>query len=81
MTTLPSAMMNTILRSHLAFLYGRRHGTRTQARLHSVLADFVSRNPDLAGAASGDRLTEATVILITYGDQISEHRQGTAARR
>jgi len=71
MTTLPSAMMADIA-SDLVSLYGPETGTRTQARLRRVLDDFVSRNPDLAGDASGDRLTEKDSILITYGDQVSE---------
>jgi glycosidase len=62
------------IRDHLAFLYGQETGALYLEKLRQTLGRFLRRNPDLprTGLALSERLTEADVILITYGDQVRE---------
>jgi glycosidase len=62
------------IRDHLTFLYGQEKGTLCFEKLYRILSRFLQRNLDLprADVAPGERLTEADVILIVYGDQVTE---------
>jgi len=59
---------------HLTFLYGQQEAECLWPWLEARLADFRERYPHLREKAVPlpDRLSERDVILITYGDQISE---------
>jgi len=60
---------------HLAFLYGAERAPALLERLRSILIRFRQRNPHLVARerlAPHERLTERDVILITYGDQVTE---------
>ncbi|MEA3342321.1 MAG: sugar phosphorylase, partial [Chloroflexota bacterium] len=57
---------------HLTFLYGPEQAGVALERLLAILDDFRQRNPRLQEQATGERLTEQDVILITYGDQVAE---------
>ncbi len=54
---------------HLARLYGPERTPALLARIENMAADFRRRAPSIAGS---ERWSERDVILITYGDQISE---------
>ena len=58
---------------HLTFLYGAERAPVLLERLQTILTQFQQRNPQLYTA--GERLTEQDVILITYGDQVTERGQ------
>ena len=60
--------------AHLRFLYGEEVAVRVGAKLRARLTAFETRNSQLCQdvPAPAERLTERDVILITYGDQISE---------
>lgn len=62
------------IRDHLTQLYGQERGERCFQQLHRTLTRFAQENPHLPAstAACADRLCESDVILITYGDQITE---------
>jgi glycosidase len=60
---------------HLTFLYGAERAPALLERVHGVLERFRHRNPQLAAGDEKERLTERDVILITYGDQVSEPGQ------
>ncbi len=55
------------IHDHLAFLYGEQAAARLWSRLRSRL-----RQADLGAPAPLERFSERDVVLITYGDQISE---------
>ncbi|RLC90133.1 MAG: sugar phosphorylase [Chloroflexi bacterium] len=59
---------------HLTFLYGTERAPHLWERLSALLADFVRRHPELRENVPppAERLTERDVILITYGDQVTE---------
>jgi sucrose phosphorylase len=57
---------------HLTFLYGQERAPAILEQLHAILDDFRRRNPHLQECPPGERLTERDVILITYGDQVTE---------
>ena len=59
---------------HLTFLYGNQRGLALWPQLSALLSDFMSRHPHLSATVPppSDRLTERDVILITYGDQVTE---------
>ena len=61
---------------HLTFLYGRERVPTLLRRLQITLDQFQQRNPqfsrDRAQSAAEDGPTEQDVILITYGDQVTE---------
>lgn len=62
------------IKKHLAFLYGEAEGARIWEQLRLRLTEFrgcIRTLPQTAAAVS-HRITERDVILITYGDQISE---------
>jgi glycosidase len=61
------------IRDHLVFLYGAERAPALLERLRAILYQFRRNNPKLA--ATGERLTERDVILITYGDQMKEPGQ------
>lgn len=60
--------------SHLRFLYGDRAGADLWPRLQERLSAFRKGHPEFSQGvpAPSERLTQRDVILITYGDQISE---------
>ncbi|MEA3396901.1 MAG: alpha-amylase family glycosyl hydrolase, partial [Chloroflexota bacterium] len=60
--------------AHLTFLYGTERAPRLWERLSVMLADFTRRHPELRENVPppAERLTERDVILITYGDQVTE---------
>jgi glycosidase len=64
---------------HLAFLYGAERAPALLERLRAVLDGVRRRNPQLFAGKERqgpqERLTERDVILITYGDQVSEPGQ------
>jgi len=61
------------LLGHLTFLYGPERAGTCFERLHQMLDAFLHEHPDLATMPiGGERLGEQDVVLITYGDQISE---------
>jgi len=61
------------LLGHLTFLYGPERADACFERLRQMLEAFHQQHPDLATTALGsERLSEQDVVLITYGDQISE---------
>ncbi|RJP52772.1 MAG: hypothetical protein C4586_02485, partial [Anaerolineaceae bacterium] len=55
----------TILRSHLAFLYGEPAALPLLDRLQKLIEDFQTRIH-----VHTNELTEQDSILITYGDQV-----------
>ncbi|RLC94841.1 MAG: sugar phosphorylase [Chloroflexi bacterium] len=57
---------------HLTFLYGPEQAGVALEQLLAILDDFRLRNPRLQEQVTGERLTEQDVILITYGDQVTE---------
>jgi len=60
---------------HLAFLYGAERAPAVLARLREVLAQFRRRTSVHAPSTCPvpqERLSERDVILITYGDQVTE---------
>ena len=60
---------------HLAFLYGAERAPAVLARLREVLAQFRRRTSVRAPSTCPvpqERLSERDVILITYGDQVTE---------
>jgi len=60
---------------HLAFLYGAERASALFERLRDILDAFRMRNPELRTLAerrARERLTERDVLLITYGDQVTE---------
>jgi len=57
---------------HLTFLYGPERADAILERLYAILDDFQRRNSQLQRHVTGERLTEQDVILITYGDQVTE---------
>lgn len=61
------------MRDHLVFLYGAERAPALLERLYATLDQFRRRHPQLA--TTGERLTERDVILITYGDQMTEPSQ------
>jgi len=73
----PESIEQRIL-DHLTFLYGAKRAPVLLERLRAILAQFRERNPRLAARerlAPQERLTERDVILITYGDQVTERGQ------
>src|SRR5215211_2704320 len=61
------------LLDHLTFLYGPERADACFERLRRMLDVFHHEHPDLAiTPPGGERLSEQDVVLITYGDQISE---------
>jgi len=61
------------LLDHLTFLYGPERAGACFERLRRMLDAFQQEHPDLARTPpGGERLSEQDVVLITYGDQISE---------
>jgi len=75
--TVPESIEQRIL-DHLTFLYGAKRAPVLLERLRAILAQFRERNPRLAARerlAPQERLTERDVILITYGDQVTERGQ------
>jgi len=60
---------------HLTFLYGAERAPATLERLRTVLDEFRQRNPHLQERPADERLTERDIILITYGDQVTERDQ------
>ena len=62
---------------HLTLLYGAKRAPALLGRLRAILTQFRQRNPQLAKErlAPQERLTERDVILITYGDQVTERGQ------
>ncbi len=74
---MPESIEQRIL-DHLTFLYGAKRAPVLLERLRAILAQFRERNPRLAARerlAPQERLTERDVILITYGDQVTERGQ------
>jgi sucrose phosphorylase len=59
---------------HLTFLYGAERAPCLWERLSAMLVDFACRHPELRENVPppAERLTERDVILITYGDQVTE---------
>ncbi len=61
---------------HLTFLYGPERVPTLLRRLRLILDQYQQRNPqfsrDKAQSGTDDGLTERDVILITYGDQVTE---------
>ncbi|MBE9506915.1 MAG: sugar phosphorylase [Chloroflexi bacterium] len=61
---------------HLTFLYGVERAPALLEKLRAILTQFRQRNPQLLAArehpSSRERLTERDIILITYGDQVTE---------
>jgi len=61
---------------HLTFLYGAERAPALLERLRGILTRFRQRNPQLHARGEGftpqERLTERDVILIIYGDQVTE---------
>jgi glycosidase len=61
---------------HLSFLYGAERAQGLGEQLDAILGRFRQRNPHLCAAgeqaAPSRRLSEQDVILITYGDQVTE---------
>jgi sucrose phosphorylase len=61
------------IRGHLAALYGDEAGADAFAHLRATLDAFRRAHPALAVAPPpAERLSQDDVILITYGDQVSE---------
>ena len=71
-----SASIERRILNHLTLLYGAERAPALLERLCDILAQFRQRNPHLhtvgEGFAFQERLTERDVILITYGDQVTE---------
>ena len=57
---------------HLTFLYGPERAGAALARLHVILDEFRRRNLHPQERPADERLTEQDIILITYGDQVTE---------
>jgi len=63
---------------HLTFLYGAERAPALFERVRAIMAHFCRRNPRLSARigpqeqGAGGRLSERDVILITYGDQVTE---------
>ncbi len=55
--------------AHLTFLYGPQRAAALLPRLNALLADFRARHPR---PPSAERFSERDVVLITYGDQVTE---------
>src|SRR5215211_4481695 len=61
------------LLDQLTFLYSPERASACFERLRQMLEAFYEQHPDLATTSPGsERLSEQDVVLITYGDQISE---------
>jgi sucrose phosphorylase len=60
------------LLDHLTFLYGPERAEPCHARLLAILDEFRQAHPERAGEPAGERLSERDVVLITYGDQVTE---------
>ncbi len=62
------------IRDHLTFLYGAERGEHAWTTLSERLDAFRRHHPEKKSASAGSALplTEADVILITYGDQMQE---------
>ncbi len=60
--------------AHLRFLYGEEQGATLWPRLRARLAHFREEHPALRRdvPSPAERLTERDVLLITYGDQVTE---------
>lgn len=68
--------LETTLRQQLAFLYGDEQAGPVLERVEAMLVAFGAAHPALAKAPPpGERLTQDDVLLITYGDQVSEPGQ------
>ncbi|MCP4543734.1 MAG: sugar phosphorylase [Chloroflexi bacterium] len=65
-------MTETHIANHLTYLYDHKHTPALTQRLHTILTQFQQQNPHIRKHSSDDRLTEKDIILITYGDQITE---------
>lgn len=61
------------LRAYLVALYGEAEGAATLARLSAMLDAFAARQPQgRPPRPPEERLTQDDIVLITYGDQVSE---------
>jgi sucrose phosphorylase len=62
------------MRTHLRFLYGEERSAKIWPRLRERLERFKEDHPALRRdvPSPAERLTERDVILITYGDQVTE---------
>jgi glycosidase len=58
--------------NHLTFLYGAERTPAILERLRAILTWFQQRNPYIQERSTDERLTEKDIVLITYGDQVSE---------
>ncbi len=58
--------------NHLIFLYGPERAGDTLKRLYTILDKFHQRSPHLQEHPAEERLTERDIVLITYGDQVTE---------
>jgi glycosidase len=74
-SVLPEHVEQRLL-DHLTLLYRRERAPALLERLRVILTQFRQRNPQLPAAGEcpppQERLTERDVILITYGDQVTE---------
>ena len=57
---------------HLTFLYGPEQAPAILEQLDTILNGFQRRNSHPKEHSKDERLTEQDVILITYGDQVTE---------
>lgn len=60
------------IHADLAFLYGLERAEELAARFAAQLAAFAAQHPVGAAMPPEERLSQDDVMLITYGDQISE---------
>lgn len=60
------------IRQHLALLYEPEVGQATYACLAARLEAYAGEHPMGAAAPLGERLSQRDVVLITYGDMVSE---------
>jgi sucrose phosphorylase len=60
------------IRQRLTFLYGADAGQAAYDDLAARLEAFSSRRPAAAAVPLGDLVSERDVVLITYGDMVSE---------
>ncbi|MBE7554050.1 MAG: sugar phosphorylase [Anaerolineales bacterium] len=61
------------IQDHLTFIYGAETAAAIWGQLQVRLADFRQQHPEQGQPIpSGERVTEADAMLITYGDQVQQ---------
>ena len=62
----------TMLIEHLNFLYGKRNAPMIYAKVIALLDRFKQDHPELTMLDNQETINEKDIILITYGDMVSD---------